>query len=346
MMPDHDHELLETGSANHDVSVIHELIEENESDHENDDFDHIPDASAPMSDRDWMHVMNPSVVGRNGEEPFHWVPFIREFVLHLLHPLLTPFVWMFLRTVKGSEAASLFLSSHLWTATPPPSTGPSTIKAKLLGLLAFFFIQIFAMLFPYLLFVLAFSSHGSQNYMHEAVFAVMFRTVWSLSVGIKYGLYSEKFLAILPSRAVPADKLLSEQIMTNWSPDLDRLMFELRVASVGLPTSTSKSIIYISKHHPMARYCLQCQEIGDTPLCLIRPSLLTNLLQKLPGDNFHRVFWSKPPPAIPIDGKAYKLSVLEGSKESCDAAQPFTSRIHSFQYLRQVCPIFARRNET
>ncbi len=327
-MSDHEHELLETGPANHDVSVDHELIAENESDHENEDFDRIPDASVPMTDRDWMHVMNPSVVGRNGEEPFHWFPFIREFVLHLLHPLLTPFVWIFLRAVKGSEAASLFLSSHVWTVTY--STGPPTVKTRLLGIFGVFFVQIFAMLVPYLLFVLAFSSHSRQNYTHEAVFAIMFRAIWSLSVGIKYGLYSEKFLAILPSRAVPAEKLISEQIMTNWSPDLDRLMFELRVASVGLPTSMSKSVIYISKHHPMARYCLQCQEIGDMPLCLIRPSLLTDLLQKLPSDNFHRVFWSKPPPAIPSEGKVYKLSVLAGSNESCDAAQPFTSCFHSF----------------
>jgi hypothetical protein len=78
-------------------------------------------------------------------------------------------------------------------------------------------------------------------------------------------------------------------------------------------------MISISKNHPVATYCLQCKELGDVPLCLLRPSAIQTLFLNLPADNFHKIFWSKPPPVIRSEGKTYTRSVLDGTKESFSA---------------------------
>lgn len=75
-------------------------------------------------------------------------------------------------------------------------------------------------------------------------------------------------------------------------------------------------MISVSKNHPVATYCLLCNELGDVPLCLLRPSAIQTLLLNLPDDNFHKIFWSKPPPVIRSEGKTYTHSILEGAKES------------------------------
>jgi hypothetical protein len=278
-----------------------------------------------MSDSDWMHVMYPNTTSRNFSETFCWSPFVTEFVLHLLHPLLTPFVWAYVRLTQGRVAASLFLAYHAWNlALVPPTVAEKDGKVLRTYELKRNFLTIFiwssfniVLIMPLLLVVLAFvRSGGTQNYTQEAIFALAFKTVWALTVGVKYGYYSEKLLSIMLTQPVPWEHLSKEQLASNWAPKLDRLMFELRVASFGLPISTADNKIAILVNHPVAMYCLQCQELGDAPLCLIRPSILTKLVDNLPVNNFHRVFWSKPPPAIQSEGKTYTRSVLEGTIES------------------------------
>jgi hypothetical protein len=311
-----------------DTRHVESSITEGESDPEDDDIK-ADDPSIHLTERDWMHIMYPNITNRNLGETFLLIPFLREFMLHLLHPFLTPFVWALIRVTKGRNAAHLFLTYHSWNLSleslksfsdgDREDTVLSTraFKNDLIQIILWFFFNIFIHGVPWLLLVLAFIHQGgTQNYTHEAVYAVTFRALWTLAVGVKYGFYSEKLLSVLYKRPLPQALMQNEQLMNNWSPKLDRLMFELRVASFGLPISTSKSMISVSKNHPIATYCLQCKELGDVPLCLLRPSAIHTLLLNLPADNFHKIFWSKPPPVIRSEGKTYTRSVLDGTKES------------------------------
>lgn len=299
-------------------------ITEEESDPEDDDIIG-DDPSIRLTERDWMHIMYPNITNRNLGETFLLVPFFREFLLHLLHPFLTPFVWAAIRVTKGRKAAVLFLAYHSWNLSLEPLKDGNLLntpafKNNLIQIIIWFFFNIFIHAVPLLLLVLAFTRQGgTQNYSHEAVYAITFRSLWALAVGVKYGFYSEKLLSLMLVRQMPQSLMYNEQLMNNWSPKLDRLMFELRVASFGLPISTSKSMISISKNHPIATYCLQCKELGDVPLCLLRPSAIQTLFLNLPADNFHKMFWSKPPPVIRSEGKTYTRSVLDGTKESFSA---------------------------
>lgn len=308
-----------------DCPQVESSITEEESDPEDDDI-LADDPSIHLTERDWMHIMYPNITNRNLGETFLLVPFLREFILHLLHPFLTPFVWASIRATKGRNAAHLFLTYHSWNLSleslkASEKDGNISItrdfKNHLIQIMGWFFYNIFIHVAPVLLLVLAFTRQGgTQNYTHEAVYAIAFRALWALAVGVKYGFYSEKLLSLLLLRPTPQALMQNEQLMNNWSPKLDRLMFELRVASFGLPISTSKSMISVSKNHPVATYCLLCNELGDVPLCLLRPSAIQTLLLNLPDDNFHKIFWSKPPPVIRSEGKTYTHSILEGAKES------------------------------
>lgn len=313
-------EFIEVKNTPHDESSI----TEEESDPEDDDIIG-DDPSIHLTERDWMHIMYPNITNRNLGETFLLVPFLREFLLHLLHPFLTPFVWAAIRVTKGRKAAVLFLAYHSWNLSLESLRDGNifntpAFKNNLIQIIIWFFFNIFIHAVPLLLLVLAFTRQGgTQNYFHEAVYAITFRALWSLAVGVKYGFYSEKLLALMLVRPMPQSLMQNEQLMNNWSPKLDRLMFELRVASFGLPISTSKSMISVSKNHPVATYCLQCKELGDVPLCLLRPSAIQTLFLNLPADNFHKIFWSKPPPVIRSEGKTYTRSVLDGTKESFSA---------------------------
>jgi hypothetical protein len=280
----------------------------------------------PMSDVDWMDVLYPNVSSRNFTETFHWWAFFREFTLHFFHPVFTPFVWAYYRMTKGSKAASLFMSYHVWNLALLGPTlsqqGGKNVKdyhLKVNFVILFFwvFYNIILNAVIVILALFAFAPFGvRQNYIHEAVFSIALKTIWALAVGVKYGFYSEKLLNMLTIRPIPSTFILAEQILANWAPTLDRLMFELRAASLGLPISTSTSMISISKNHPVARYCERCKSVGDIPLCLLRPSILEHLFNHIPTNNFHRVFWTKPPPDIEAEGKTYTLLAEQGVEES------------------------------
>lgn len=152
---------------------------------------------------------------------------------------------------------------------------------------------------PFALFALAFFNVGaSQNYTTEAIFLLVLKCVWSLVVGVKYGFYSEKLQQVLRNRPIPANYITAEQILTNWAPPLDRLMFELRVCARSGPVYSASSPLSISKSHPVAIYCQMCNSVKDAPMCLLEPTQISNLLQALPAKNFHKAFWARPAPVI------------------------------------------------
>jgi hypothetical protein len=259
-----------------------------------------------MTDRQWLNLSYPKMTSRNFTERFHWSAFIREFSLHFFHPFFTPFVWAYIRIVKGKIAASLFLGSHLWAINHvPPDSKYRFFKVMLYCLLWFIFV-VFVHITPWAIVVFAFSNTGgTQNYIHEAAFAISFKFVWSLAVGVKYGLYSGKLLAVLKIRPIPDAFIIAEQLSMQWHPSFHHLMFHLRVASVRLPISISRSMISVSQDHPVARYCTKCKDVGDLPFCLLQPSVIQHVLEKLPTNNFHSLFWIKPPPVISVTGKEY-----------------------------------------
>ena len=258
----------------------------------------------PMSDHDWLQVLSPKISSRNFKESFYWVPFVRETVLHLFHPFLTPFVWTFLRMFRGSTRASLFLSSHQWTLS---LTRPLISQANLSRIYNWFYFAILIHVVVWLLFVLAcVPSLGKQDYTHEAIFLLAFKIVWSCAVGVKYGFYSLPLQHVVTKTHVPSVFIASEQLVSNWRPKLERLMFELRVASSHAPVPMGSLYMTISSKHPAAIYCQKCNEVGDVPLCLLQPSLVSDLMAKLPNTNFHKVFWSKPPAFIEAEGKEYQ----------------------------------------
>jgi len=125
----------------------------------------------------------------------------------------------------------------------------------------------------------------------------MIRTIWCLTVGVKYGFYSLPLLKLLRKRNVPSFYIMQEQILFNWAPDLGRLMFELHVVTAHLPRSISFSFS-ISKKHPVAVYLQRCKQVNDVPLCLLQPASISEILHKLPAHNFHKLFWTDPPPTV------------------------------------------------
>jgi hypothetical protein len=134
---------------------------------------------------------------------------------------------------------------------------------------------------------------------------MILKGIWSLVVGVKYGFYSDPLLRALRERPIPASFLASEQILTNWSPSLDRLMFELRAAALSGPNDMVAASIMISKKHPVASYHQGCIDVGDAPLCLLPSEQIHLALLKLPINNFHRAFWSRLLPGTFEEGKVY-----------------------------------------
>jgi hypothetical protein len=322
---DHNVEFIEMNreSVAQHANLLYDSCDDDESVDDGEVDQGIISTAPSMTDRRWMNVSYPKMSSRNFTESFHWSAFIREFSLHFFHPFLTPFVWAYIRIANGKQAASLFAASHLWTIySVPPDSKHRFFNVIISGLVWFTFVC-FVHTILLVLVVLAFSNAGgSQNYVHEAAFAIAFKFVWSLAVGVKYGLYSEKLLTLLKIQPIPTDFISAEQLVMQWHPTFHRLMFDLRVASIGLPISISQSMISVPVQHPVARYCSKCKEVGDLPLCLLQPSLIRHVWDKLPTNNFHSLFWLKPPPVIAAEGKEYDCFLADGNVEHASYA-PF-----------------------
>jgi hypothetical protein len=261
------------------------------------------DLLTTLTDSEWIKILHPFDANRDGEERFFVGPFLRESILHCLHPICTPLVWGFIRATSGKQRASLFVTSHVWQLT----LREKTITANITTFIQYLLLNVVFPAAPFALFALAFGNVGaSQNYTTEAIFLLVLKCVWSLVVGVKYGFYSEKLHQALRKRPVPANYITAEQILTNWAPPLDRLMFELRVCARSGPVYAASSPLSISKSHPVAIYCQMCNSVKDTPMCLLETTQISNLLQVLPAKNFHKAFWARPAPVI--ESKAVKNS--------------------------------------
>jgi hypothetical protein len=253
------------------------------------------DLLTPLTDSDWIKILHPLDANRDGEERFFVRHFLREFILHCLHPVCTPFVWGFIRATSGKQRARLFVTSHVWQL----QLREKTITANIMTFIQYLFLNVFFPVAPFALIALVcFNVGASQNYTTEAIFLLVLKCAWSLVVGVKYGFYSEKLHQALRIRPIPANFILAEQILNNWAPPLDRLMFELRVCARSGPVYAAASPLSISKNHPVAIYCQMCNSVKDTPMCLLEPTQISNLLQALPAKNFHKEFWTRPAPVI------------------------------------------------
>jgi hypothetical protein len=263
-----------------------------------------PDFSSTMSDQDWLRIMYPTIVNRAEQENVYYIPFLREAVHHFMHPVLTPFLWLWIRYYHGHFQADLYLSSHVWSLSLERPIASQKNAARV-ALYSFF--NILLPVIPLLLFVLAFARiGGTQNYMVEGIFLLILKAIWSLSVGIKYGFYSRPLQRLLKQRQIPPAYITSEQILMNWAPSIDRLMFELRAASSMGASKITYSPLLVSENHPVVQYCRNCSRVGDEPLCVLQPQRIRDILQQLPASNFHRVFWSRPPPSIRAHDKRYE----------------------------------------
>ena len=167
---------------------------------------------------------------------------------------------------------------------------------------------------PLLLFVLAFGfSHtnitedyrsGALLFAHarslshspsEATYAFVFRFTWSLVVGLKYGFFSENFRQEMHKTVVSPALVLSQQIIWNWSPDLQQLVLDLHVALAVLPVRLRRIHFLLRNDHSLAVYCRQCASCGDEPLCLLHWAHISSIIHALPSHNFHRKFWTSTP---------------------------------------------------
>ena len=253
------------------------------------------DLLTDLTDSEWIKILHPLDANRDGEERFFVYHFLREFILHCLHPICSPFVWGFIRAVYGKQRARLFITSHVWQI----SLREETITANVMAFIQYLFLNVLMPFAPFALFALVFFNVGaSQNYTTEAIFLLVLKCVWSLAVGVKYGFYSENLHRALRERPIPATYITAEQVLTNWAPPLHRLMFELRACARSAPVFDASSPLFISKDHPVAAYCQMCNSVKDIPMCLLEPTQISNLLQVLPAKNFHQAFWSRPAPVI------------------------------------------------
>ena len=157
----------------------------------------------------------------------------------------------------------------------------------------------------------------SQDYTHEAYFAFVLRAAWCAVVGIKYGFYSDPLLNYVQKNHLNIALLSSEQIMMNWYPDLGRLMFELDVVTSRMPLFRN-FCLSVSKKHPVVKYLQRCLEVGDQPLCLLKQKSISKVLQQLPENNFHKLFWTKTPSMIRrpgfVDATAATIEIISYSK--------------------------------
>jgi hypothetical protein len=268
-------------------------------------------ASDGLSELDWIELLNPRNFTRNGQHPFCWSAALKSFLVHLMHPFGSPLVYLYIRARHGKSIADVWVHNHINFKYPSFSRPIFTRKKILLNsfLLSkyiFYTFVIHAVAVLPMIFAFArmnplpwkdFKNSVSQDYTHEAYFGFFFRIAWCAVVAIKYGFYSHSLRKHMNTHAVPLSYLESEHIFNNWCPDLGRLMFELLVATSHFPSVRSISLS-IPKKHPVCVYLLQCKKVNDNPLCLLKPAVISEILQELPERNFHKVFWTRTPPVI------------------------------------------------
>jgi hypothetical protein len=252
-----------------------------------------------------MQLLNPKISTRNGSFTFYWGVAIKEFFVHMLHPLCTPLFYFWIRITKGRQQAHLWSHNHLFNfpSLVRPLFTPRNVFGNMLtvGFWGFYNVVIhFAAIIPmFLAFVRvrqissSLDASISQDYTHEAMFLMFFRAAWCACVGIKHGFYSAPLLKFMKKSIVDGNRIASEQILMNWCPDLGRLMFELHVVTAHLPFYQSVCLRAQQKH-PVVKYLARCKKVSDEPLCMLSPSSISPILQKLPENNFHKVFWTHP----------------------------------------------------
>jgi hypothetical protein len=268
-------------------------------------FDHSPAVHQACSELEWMYLLNPKISTRNGSFTFYWGVAIKEFFVHMLHPLCTPLFYFWIRITKGREQAHLWSNNHMFSYPnlARPLFNPRNVFGNMLAFCFWFFYNVvihFSAIIPmFLAFVRvrqissSLDNSISQDYTHEAFFLMFFRAAWCACVGIKHGFYSAPLLKFMEKSFVDGDRIASEQILMNWCPDLGRLMFELHVVTAHLPFHKSVFLRAQTKH-PVVNYLARCKKVSDVPLCMLSPSSISSILQKLPENNFHKVFWTHP----------------------------------------------------
>jgi hypothetical protein len=268
-------------------------------------FNRSPDAHEAFSELEWMHLLNPKISTRNGSFTFYWGVAIKEFFVHLVHPLWTPLFYFWIRATKGKQQAHVWSSNHLFNF-PTLARPLFTLRNVFGNMLTFGFwffynvvIHVTTIIPMFLAFVRvrqissSLDASISQDYTHEALFLMFFRAAWCACVGIKHGFYSAPLLKFMQKDVVDANRIVSEQILMNWCPDLGRLMFELLVVTSHSPCYQSVCL-RAQKKHPVVKYLARCKKVSDEPLCVLSPSSISLILQKLPENNFHKVFWTHP----------------------------------------------------
>jgi len=280
-----------------------------------DDAEPREDAQNLASDLDSLvRLLAPSTWNRDGFlGHFCFSIFVKEFFLHMLHPYSTPFVYAFIFIVNGQSAADTWIENHLWSPSKFLNQNGASFGHKI-SMLPPLIILNSMLAAPLLLFVLAFAfgytnitedyrsgehlfAHAhSVSYFHsEATYAIVFRCTWALVVGLKYGFFSESFRYQMQKTVVSPAVVFSQQIIWNWSPDLQQLVLDLHVALAVLPVRLRRIHFRLRNNHSLAVYCRQCALCGDEPLCLLHWAHIRSLLQALPSDNFHRKFWTSTP---------------------------------------------------
>ena len=313
-------------------------------------------ANVGLTDLEWIQLLNPKLSTRSGQFPFYWGIAIREFLTHLMHPIGTPFVYTYIWARKGKARADIWAHNHSFQCPPlsRPLFALHNIRINMTSLLAFAFINIIMHAFAILPMILAFlrvyklssslESTISQDYTHEAYFLFIIRAAWCAVVGIKYGFYSKHLAKHLREHITDSSLISSEQLLMNFNPDLARLMFELHVVTAHFPCFRNFKFS-ISKKHPVARYLQRCKQVRDEPLCNLKPTVIALVMKSLPHNNFHKLFWDKPPSAIGADIQSsiavvesysknmisldFSEFILDCSSKNCKATARLPSNPHS-----------------
>jgi hypothetical protein len=282
-----------------------------------------------LSEIEWINMLNPKISTRNGGYPFYAGVAFKEFLIHLMLPLSLPAIYTWIWAREGKAFADIWSQNHNFAM--PPLTRPlftrNNIQMNMMSFAGYFFFTIFINIVAILPMIVAFlrvydlpingAATVSQDYTHEAYFVFVLRAAWCAVVGIKYGFYSDPLLNYVQKNHLSIALLSSEQIMNNWYPDLGRLMFELDVVTARMPLFRN-FCLSVSKKHPVVKYLQRCLQVGDQPLCLLKQKSISKILQKLPENNFHKLFWTKTPSMIQrpgfVDATAATMEIISYSK--------------------------------
>jgi hypothetical protein len=282
-------------------------------------------ASVGLSELEWIRLLNPKISTRNGQFPFYWGRAMQEFLTHLFHPIGFPFVYFYIWARKDKQRADTWVHNHNFQlpSMSRPLFTPSNMQSNIMQLFTFLLFNFFIHSFVIIPMILAFlrvykhptsmETNITQDYTHEAYFLFIFRAAWCAVVGVKYGFYSKPLAKHLRKCITDASLTSSEQILANWCPDLGRLMFELHVVTAHFPCFRTFHFS-ISKKHPVVSYLQQCNHVHDLPLCNLQPTVISQILHKLPENNFHKLFWNKTPSVIGANVDAASIEVESYSK--------------------------------